>query len=58
MHCKLGIDMCYRDNKARERESRMCWGSGAILSRILREELSQKVIIEKDLKEVMGSPYF
>lgn len=50
--------MCYGDNKARERESRMCWGSGAIVSTILREELSQKVIIEKDLKEVMECPYF
>lgn len=50
--------MCHGDNKARERESRMCQGSGAILSRILREELTQKVIIEKDLKEAVERPYF
>ena len=58
IHCKLDIDMCYGDNKARERESRMCWASGANLSRILTEELTQKVIIETDLKEVIERPYF
>ena len=26
---KLDIDMCYGDNKVTERESRICWGSGA-----------------------------
>lgn len=26
---KLDIDVCYGDNKVTERESRMCWGSGA-----------------------------
>lgn len=36
----------------------MCWASGANLSRILTEELTQKVIIETDLKEVIERPYF
>ena len=41
---ELDIGMCQGDNKTRERESRMSWSSGAILSGVVREELTQKVV--------------